>query len=228
MSSLKRLTVIGVLFVLSVGTLAHFLYDWSGGNAFAGLFVPVNESVWEHMKLLFFPMLLYALFMISRLKTEIPCLPSALWAGVLAGTFSIPFLYYVYTSICGRDIFLLDLAAFLISVLMAFLTAFKLASSCRAKTFNALAGPLGIVLGCAVCILFLCFLWFSYHPPKAEIFRDPTATLPSPAPRYACYAGNTGTPRFRQRQSRRRGTPPRILSRCRRAASAGSPHPGLP
>ena len=88
MSSLKRLSVIGVFFVLLAGTLAHFLYDLSGENAFVGLFVPV--------KLLFFPMLLYALFMISRLKTKIPRLPSALWAGDLAGTFSIPFLYYVY------------------------------------------------------------------------------------------------------------------------------------
>lgn len=175
MSHLKRLSVIGVIFVTLAGTLSHFLYGWSGKNALVGLFAPVNESVWEHMKLLFFPMLLYALFMISRLKTKIPRLPSALWAGDLAGTFSIPFLYYVYTSICGRDVFLLDLATFLFSVLMAFLIVCKLASSCKAKTLKALSGSFGIVLGCAVCILFLCFLWFTYHPPRAEIFRDPTA-----------------------------------------------------
>lgn len=56
---LKTYTIIGVFFVLAAGSLAHFLYDWTGSNAIAGLFVPVNESVWEHMKLLFFPMLLY-------------------------------------------------------------------------------------------------------------------------------------------------------------------------
>lgn len=92
MSHLKRLSVIGVIFVTLAGTLSHFLYGWSGKNALVGLFAPVNESVWEHMKLLFFPMLLYGLFMVSRLKKEIPCLPSALWAGVLAGTFTIPLL----------------------------------------------------------------------------------------------------------------------------------------
>ena len=53
---LKTYTIIGVFFVLAAGSLAHFLYDWTGSNAIAGLFVPVNESVWEHMKLLFFPM----------------------------------------------------------------------------------------------------------------------------------------------------------------------------
>ena len=35
------------------------MYDWSGQMWFVGLFVPVNESTWEHMKLLFVPMLIY-------------------------------------------------------------------------------------------------------------------------------------------------------------------------
>lgn len=139
MSSLKRLSVIGVVFVMLTGTLAHFLYGWSGENAFVGLFTAVNESVWEHMKLLFFPMLLYGLFMISRLKKDFPCLPSALWAGLLAGTFAIPFLYYAYTFLLGRDVFLLDLATFLFSVLIAFLIACKLVLSCRAKPSKTLA-----------------------------------------------------------------------------------------
>lgn len=168
MTHFKRLSVIGILFVILTGTLSHFLYDWSGENALVGLFAPVNESVWEHMKLLFFPMLLYGLFMISRLKKEIPCLPSALWAGVLAGTFTIPILYYAYTFLCGRNVFLLDLGVFLLSVLAGFGTARTFSRSCRAK-------PLGMLLGGAVCILFICFLWFTYHPPKAGIFTDPTA-----------------------------------------------------
>jgi hypothetical protein len=168
MSHLKRLSVIGVIFVTLAGTLSHFLYGWSGKNALVGLFAPVNESVWEHMKLLFFPMLLYGLFMVSRLKKEIPCLPSALWAGVLAGTFTIPLLYYAYTFICGRNVFLLDLGIFLLSVLIAFRIVCKLALSCRAKPFGALSGW-------AVFLLFICFLWFTCHPPRAEIFTDPTA-----------------------------------------------------
>ncbi len=43
------------------GTLLHFLYDWSGQNRFAAIFSGVNESTWEHMKLLFFPMFAFAL-----------------------------------------------------------------------------------------------------------------------------------------------------------------------
>ncbi len=57
-----RYTLSGILFTSILGTLSHFLYGWSGSRVLVGLFAPVNESVWEHMKLLFFPMLLYFVF----------------------------------------------------------------------------------------------------------------------------------------------------------------------
>ena len=72
MRLLKRYTMIGILFVLVAGTLAHFLYDWTGRNPVAGLFAPVSESIWEHMKLVFFPSVLYSL-----------CLYLCAWQGFL-------------------------------------------------------------------------------------------------------------------------------------------------
>jgi hypothetical protein len=51
----------GVIFTFLAGTLLHFTYEWSGNNFWVGLFSPVNESTWEHMKLLFFPMLFYSI-----------------------------------------------------------------------------------------------------------------------------------------------------------------------
>ena len=43
------------------GTILHFLYDWTGGSILAAPFSGVNESTWEHMKLLFWPLVLFAL-----------------------------------------------------------------------------------------------------------------------------------------------------------------------
>ena len=43
----------GFLFTAAVGALLHFSYDWSGGTVLAAAFSAVNESTWEHMKLLF-------------------------------------------------------------------------------------------------------------------------------------------------------------------------------
>lgn len=170
MKHIKRGIIIGILFVLAAGGLSHFLYDWSGGQSVIGLFTPVNESVWEHMKLLFFPMLLYALFLCMKYR-ENPCLFSAFCAGILAGTFLIPVLFYAYTSLLGRNVFLLDIGTFLLSVLAAFWLTYRLIVSCRSV-------PHSFLLYSAIAILLLCFLRFTYQPPSHKIFEDPAKTGP--------------------------------------------------
>ncbi len=105
MKTLKTSMIIGAFFVLVTGTLAHFLYDWSGENPIVGLFTPVNESIWEHMKLLFFPMLLYSAVLVLRFKDKEPCMMCSLCFGNLLGTFLIPVLYYTYTAVLHRDFF---------------------------------------------------------------------------------------------------------------------------
>lgn len=159
MDRLKRCTIIGIFFVLITGTLSHFCYGWSGNHHIVGLFTPVNESVWEHMKLLFFPMLLYSLLMIFKFRKNFPCIAPALSWGILAGTLLIPVLYYAYTSILGRNIFILDIGTFILSVMIAFRLSCKLTRSCKPALCTALPC---ILTG----ILFICFIAFTYHPPE--------------------------------------------------------------
>lgn len=93
MKTLKTYMHIGIFFVITAGSLAHFFYDWSGHASIVGYFTPVNESIWEHMKLLFFPMLLYAFVLTVRLRHHAPSIPSALCTGILLGTFLIPLFF---------------------------------------------------------------------------------------------------------------------------------------
>lgn len=169
MKLLKRYTTIGIIFVLITGTLAHFLYDWTGKNHIVGLFTPINESVWEHMKLLFFPMLIYSLIIILKFHKKYSCITSALSFGILAGAFLIPLFYYAYTSILGKNVFILDISIFILSIVIAFWLSYKLTLSCRPE-------PYKFLLCTMMCILFVCFLVFTYHPPDVTIFQDPTIT----------------------------------------------------
>lgn len=57
--SIPRWQLVGFLFTGILGTFLHFLFDITGQAMVAGLFSAVNESIWEHMKLLFYPMLLF-------------------------------------------------------------------------------------------------------------------------------------------------------------------------
>ena len=168
MKPLKKYTIIGITFVLIAGSLAHFLYDWTGNNYIVGLFTPVNESIWEHMKLLFFPMLIYSLFIVFKFKKAYSCITSALSFGILIGTFLIQILFYAYTSVLGKDIFILDIGTFILSIIIAFWLSYKLTLSCRLESYTPL-------FCCLVCILFICLILFTYHPPDLKIFADPAS-----------------------------------------------------
>lgn len=167
MKHLKRYAIIGIIFVLITGTLAHFLYDWTGNNHIVGFFTPINESIWEHMKLLFFPMLIYSLIMILKFHDKYSCITSALFFGILMGTLLIPLFYYIYTSILSKNVFILDFSTFILSIVIAFWLSYKLTLSCRLESYTS-------ILCILVCILFVCFLTFTYSPPDATIFQAPT------------------------------------------------------
>ncbi|MDE6025974.1 MAG: hypothetical protein K2G45_11030 [Lachnospiraceae bacterium] len=163
MKHLKRYTIIGIFFVLITGTLAHFLYDWTGNNHIVGFFTSINESTWEHMKLLFFPMLIYSIFLILKFRKAYPCIASSLCFGILTGTLLIPIFFYAYTSILGKDIFILDIGTFILSVIIAFWLSYKLTLLCKLESYTFLLGYL-------VCIVFIAFVLLTYHPPKGRLF----------------------------------------------------------
>lgn len=169
MKHLKQYTIIGIIFVLITGTLSHFLYDWTGNNYIVGLFTPINESIWEHMKLLFFPMIIYSLFIYLKFKGTYPCIASSLCLGIIIGTLLIPTFYYVYTSILDKNFFILDIGTFILSIVIAFWLSYKLTLSCKLKSHT-------LLLPCLVTILFICFLFFTYNPPKTRIFEDPAVS----------------------------------------------------
>ena len=119
--------IAGYLFTAVFGTLSHFLYDCSGQNLFIALFAPVNESIWEHMKLSFFPVLLYAFFLsyIRQPEKEFHTLRDSLLLGNFIGTFSISILYFTYSGILGHHVLIADIAVFLLGLFFAFRFAWK-------------------------------------------------------------------------------------------------------
>lgn len=166
LDKLKRYTIIGMVFTLIIGTLMHFVYEWSGNNPIVGLFAPVNESVWEHMKLIFFPILLYSFLMNNQLKKEYLCVTSATSFGILLGTILIPVFFYVYTGILGYNLMILDIGTFVVSVLIAFYAVYKLTLSCKLKNYLTL-------LRVMVLLLVIIFIVFHYVQPDIGLFAEP-------------------------------------------------------
>lgn len=52
-------TWLSPVIIMLIGSLNHFMYELSGGNAFVGMWAPVSESIWEHLKIAFYPTLFF-------------------------------------------------------------------------------------------------------------------------------------------------------------------------
>ncbi len=165
MKSLKCFCVLGVVLTSILGIIFHFVYEWSGKNFFVGLFTPVNESTWEHMKLIFFPMLVYALTVGKKMEKTYPCIYDAVFSGILMGLAMIPTLFYTYTGILGFNVGWLNIAVFIFSVLAAYVVAYREAEKCTEEDSN--------VLRYVVYALIVAFMVFTVYPPELGLFAAP-------------------------------------------------------
>ena len=166
MKNLKSYIIWGTIFVSILGTLGHFIYQWSGKNPIIGLFFSTNESTWEHMKLFFFPMIVYSYFMNKSLKSQYPAVTSALFFGIFFGTVLIPIIFYTYSGILGFNLTFLDISTFYVSVIIAFISVYNLTLSQRAEKYKTLLFTL-------LAIFFVSFLVFTTFPPNLGIFISP-------------------------------------------------------
>ena len=162
----------GFLFTGVLGTLLHFVYEWSGGSALAAWFSAVNESTWEHMKLLFVPLFLFSLVQVCLLGRNYPNLPAVRALGALAGIVLIPVLFYTYTGVLGFHVVWADIAVFFLADLGAFALDFCLLR--RGKLSSRWMQLLGLAV---LWGLAFCFVWCTFRPPRLALWRDPVTGL---------------------------------------------------
>lgn len=148
------------------GTVLHFLYEWLGEAVWIAPFSGVNESTWEHMKLLFWPMLLFAVVQsfFFRERADFWCVKLR---GILLGLIMIPVLFYTYNGVIGRSPDWLNIAIFFISGAIAYLyeTRLFLAKKARCPSSKWAVGIL--------CAIALAFAVFTFLTPELGIFKDP-------------------------------------------------------
>lgn len=159
---------IGFGAVCLLGTLGHFLYDWTGENRAVAAFFPVNESTWEHMKLLATPYLLYTLAECCSLARELENFLAAKAAGLLAGLLAIPVLFYSIGGMFGGPPEWVNISIFFVAAAVAFFV------SHRVMTHGALRGGWWQAIGFLLLWgSLLLSVWCTFHPPELPLFLDP-------------------------------------------------------
>ena len=159
--------LIGMVFIIILGGVLHFTFEWSDNQPIVGVFSAVNESVWEHLKLAFWPALLFMLIEYVLLKKTANNFAFAKTTGVYLIVIIIPIVFYSYTAITGKSIFVVDISTFVVAVIIGQLSSYKL------LTYKKLSENLNRVSLIALVVLGLVFVLFTFYPPQLPIFRDP-------------------------------------------------------
>jgi len=148
------------------GTILHFLYDWLDGATWIAPFSGVNESTWEHMKLLFWPMFIYAIVQSFFFKDY-----ENFWCvklkGILLGLGLIPVIFYTYNGVIGKSPDWINIAIFFIAAAIAYVYETRQFNNGKTACKNP---KLAFGLLCVIAVLFVIF---TFNTPELDIFKDP-------------------------------------------------------
>ena len=161
--SILKFELFSIVFTLILGTLLHFTFEWSNQNLFVGSFSAVNESVWEHLKLIYFPMLITAVigsFFFEGKQSNYLCIKTK--AILLAMAFVVVF-FYTYTGIIGTNFAILDIGSFVVAIILSsYYTYQKVQMSVSCNYLLAIL---------ILFILFLCFVLFTFFHHTLNYFK---------------------------------------------------------
>jgi len=165
-----RWEIIGTAVIILLGSTFHFVYEWLGNWRPAGLIFAVNESTWEHLKLAFWPTLFWSLIeRIRWAKTEQDM--ANFFVAKAAALYSMPVLivaiFYSYTAILGDNLLVFDISSFIFAVCAGQYIGYKILTS------KPLSQTLKSIAVAAIIILTVCFLLFTFLPPRIFLFHDP-------------------------------------------------------
>ncbi len=163
---IKFWQTIGFVFTVILGSLLHFVYSWIE-NAFFAIFSSVNESTWEHMKLLFFPVFLFAVFEKSKIFNEHENFWCIKIKGTLLGLALIPILFYTLRGIFGTTPDIINILIFFTAAAVIFIYETKQFKN------NSLSCKYEKISFIFLCIIAVLFIIFTFLTPKIPLFLDP-------------------------------------------------------
>lgn len=160
--------LLGIPILFIVGAVLHFTYDFLGELPLVGAVTPVNESIWEHSKMVLLPVILwwtlYALFRGEKHQLRLgPWFFGALLA-LLTALAAMPLLFYFYTNAFGVELLWVD-----ILILLAALAMGQLLGLHGYRHGNGIAPGVVLVL---FALLLLLFILFTFFPPHIPLFQD--------------------------------------------------------
>lgn len=156
---MKRINLVIAFIVISaLGILFHYMYDWIGSPLLKAIF-PSNESIFEHLKLIIFPTLIYMAIEKLIFKDELIFPPYI--SGIVVASITMIASYYTYSGIIGADIPVVNIIIFFICVCIVLFYRYK-----KISIFDNTNSVIAFVI--LLCIIEI----FSFYPPNINLFKE--------------------------------------------------------
>ena len=154
------------VFIGLVGAALHFTFELSNFSSnVVAYFSAVNESTWEHLKMVFFPGLVFALVQYTYVRDQVNNYIVAKVASLFIMPLVITVGWYIYAPIVGRSIYRIDLLLFYVAVLAGQIASYKLLTRPPLeKKYTQYA--IGLFLA-----MFVAFSAFTFFPPRIFLFE---------------------------------------------------------
>jgi len=165
MDRLKKWEIGGAIATIVIGSLLHFVFNWSGQAKIVGLFGAVNESTWEHLKLAFWPTFFFGVIEFFVFGREVKNFFLATFAKLFSAPIIIVILFYSWLAFFF-DNFIWDISIFVVAVILSYYIGYKILKIDKAfgwEKFSAVLIIVGLVK----------FSLFTFFPPKTFLTRDP-------------------------------------------------------
>ena len=166
--TIKKIKIINVVFLFLLSFLWHFMYDLLPNNFFA-LFFPVNESIWEHMKILFTSTLLYGIIdylLLKKYNIKHNNFPFQLYFTSLIGIPIYLVIYLPLYNLLGESPFI-SISLLLIVYIITQIVSYNILKEKELKILNLITIPV-------ILLSYLGFIYLTYNPPHTYIFYDIT------------------------------------------------------
>lgn len=167
---INLLFYLSTIFIFLLSVLSHFAFKWSGYSNFVGFFAPTNESVFQHLKMFFYPIVLYYLisFLIFAQKYNIN--PNKYFLAplitVIATSFIVVGTYYTFNYGFNISSLIVDISSLFIGLLISSIISVNI------YKHNKLVKIPGVVSLIFVFVLAIGVTYLDTNPQKNDLFYD--------------------------------------------------------
>ena len=157
--------IISYLIAVSLGVLFHFLYDWLNNPIFLGPFLAIDESVFEHLKLLFYPIFIVSIIEGVILNKDLPTFISSRVIGVISSSIMLVILYYINWFLNnGKAIDIISIISYFVFMITTYVISENMEEEYKGNKYF-------IYVSLGIMFIYIAFLtFFTYYKPDIDFF----------------------------------------------------------